>query len=569
MFKLFLVFTLVYATFSETLEDKSKHAKKKKRRTNNVPLRPKDLPPDTIFSDWNEDSDHTIELENGGILNVSHGSIQQNGNTTHRTHFHVLHSVVQEEEAVKIIALLNGDLEDQSKSRGKSHTTTVPLDNDPDTVDGMATHEIFIDNIELRNGKPSKGFNSIGHSKKDINNMELRAPLRRQIRLITDPILNERITPFVRKMYPKQCGIEKGEERQCTPCYSLLRRYVDDERTSHAIHHDGHAIVTVVVSLSVRGRDYNGGLFVATKQAQRQFVGLTRGDAVAHTSDLYHGVKVLPATGRKEEEWEFMDGISSPLGELGRMERWSWILWYRDSITCDDYGYEWFDDCAHEGNPTCELLHATKITRTPNMPPQDFGERVLYWNQQASEHGHGGASIKIARAYLKLLPSSLQYNISAAKELYSLAIESSNHPDAHYGLADLLIHSKSRGKSLRKAVKHLERAAKGGHAFAAFNLGLAHLYGYGMPRGRKNPDVAGEWFEHSGLPEGMWAKAIHSRSIGREKEAIAFEKRAKVMGFGAPWRREARSKTGSGGAAGVELNLNWPRLSSGEKPEPW
>ena len=112
-------------------------------------------------------------------------------------------------------------------------------------------------------------------------------------------------------------------------------------------------------------------------------------------------------------------------------------------------------------------------------------------------------------------------------------------------------------------------AAQGGHPFAAFNLGIAHLYGYGMPRGRRNAGIAGEWFEHSGLPEGLWAKAMHSRSEGRENEALWYEKRAKKIGFGAPWRRAARAKTGSGGASGVELNLSWPKQPSGDKPPEW
>ena len=38
----------------------------------------------------------------------------------------------------------------------ESGGTLVPLDADPDTVDGMPTHEMFIDNLELRQGNPSK-----------------------------------------------------------------------------------------------------------------------------------------------------------------------------------------------------------------------------------------------------------------------------------------------------------------------------------------------------------------------------------------------------------------------------
>ena len=38
-------------------------------------------------------------------------------------------------------------------------------------------------------------------------------------------------------------------------------------------------------------------------------------------------------------------------------ERLSWTLWYTDSSTCkDDYGYEWFRECAWEGDALCQHL---------------------------------------------------------------------------------------------------------------------------------------------------------------------------------------------------------------------
>ena len=52
-----------------------------------------------------------------------------------------------------------------------------------------------------------------------------------------------------------------------------------------------------------------------------------RGDAAVHQSDLYHGVDVRGG------------------------ERWSWILWYRDSSSCTDHGHEWFTACAVNRNP--------------------------------------------------------------------------------------------------------------------------------------------------------------------------------------------------------------------------
>ena len=428
-----------------------KKTKVKKKRRRLKPLRPRNLSPDTIFSNWTT-TDDFVYLPAGGVQRVSRGAIQQNGNSDSFSHFDVLHNIVKPEEAMSILGTLRGDGIRHSIESGG---TLVPLDADPDTVDGMPTHEMFIDNLELRQGNPSKS--SLDGSKaRELAVMESRESIRRRLREIVDPILEERLTPYVRQRYPEICGgadssKHEDDERACTPCFSLLRKYHHDERTSHSIHHDGHALVTIVVSLSVREADYNGGLYVATKSSQRQYVGLTRGDAVVHRGDLYHGVKVLPATEEEQQQ--------GTRGDAALAQRWSWILWYRDSTKCEDHGHEWFQECAEQGNPTCELLHATKVANAPgkSKTQEDMAKEILYWNQRASDHGHGGASIKLARAYLKLLPSALSFSEEKAIALYHQAIATSNHPDAHYGLATLLVHPKARGNDIRKAVLHLER----------------------------------------------------------------------------------------------------------------
>jgi hypothetical protein len=64
--------------------------------------------------------------------------------------------------------------------------------------------------------------------------------------------------------------------------------------------------------------------------------------------------------------------------------RWSWILWYRDSDTCSDHGHEWFQACAVEGSPTCQLLHATKARKDgavaaplSSLSPSPTKEQIL------------------------------------------------------------------------------------------------------------------------------------------------------------------------------------------------
>ena len=410
----------------------------------------------------------------------------------------------------------------------------TPLDEDPDTVDGMSTQEIFVDNLELRKGNPAKGQFS-------ARMMKSRVKLREKLRRITEPILEERITPYVRMHYKDICDQKDG--RRCTPCYSLIRRYRQGQRRSHGSHRDGHAIVTVVVSLTDYGVDYRGGLYVASANSDRRFIALRRGDGVVHRSDLLHGVKVFPV-GKKDYE-------------DGHMERWSWILWFVDSETCEgEYGYEWYRDCAMEGNPTCEFLYANKIGQDPSIEKSEVGKHVIEWNTRASDHGHAQASVKMARAFLKTLPSVLPKDVNMAAKLFKRAIQQADEPDAHYGLARMYLTGEGVQRNVTMTVYHLEQSAKGGHVMAMFNLGIAHLYGYSVT---KDSFLAGSWFKRSGLPEGLYAKSVECRSRGSETEADAYEEQARNLGYGLPWRKQSRKHTGSGGAGGVDLNLPWPK----------
>eukprot|EP00536_Pseudo-nitzschia_multiseries_P015558 jgi/Psemu1/299044/fgenesh1_pm.910_\ len=125
------------------------------------------------------------------------------------------------------------------------------------------------------------------------------------------------------------------------------------------------------------------------------------------------------------------------------------------------------------------------------------------------------------------------------------------------------------GPEMMKAIKHLEEAARGDHVFAMFNLGICHTYGYGRTDGFRDYEAAVEWFEASGLPEGLFAKSTYLEAVGRTEEAGEYERKARVLGFGTPWRIPAREQTGSGGSGGVKLNLQWPPLATGEMPPRW
>ncbi|KAL7532290.1 hypothetical protein ACHAWF_004078, partial [Thalassiosira exigua] len=492
----------------------------------------------------------TVTLPSGVRQNVTAGKVNQINNVDDPTRDDVLADMAVLPQAVN-----RSSVEELLKLL----RAYKDWDDDPDTVDGMPTYEIFVASPELYSDAQTLKYRDV-----DPSHVDARKELRRKFSAILQPYLDDVITPMVHRRYPDACT-SKGPSRYCTPCYSLIRRYKHGQRQSHATHYDGHAIATAVVSLSDYGIDYRGGLYVSTGFGQREFVGLSKGDAVMHQSSLLHGVKVY-------------DLLDNPV----RTERWSWILWYRDSATCENYGYEWFVDCAANGNALCQQMHATKVGNIPGISQEEAASKILRLNEMAAMGGADMASIKMARAYLGLLPSELQPDQAKAAEYFQRAIKSKD-PDGHYGTAQLLLTAvtaeytaQSRSMQMQAwkdprvtlAVEHLETAAYLGHSFAKFNLGIVHTFGYDSS-GRSNGvdyDLAGQWFEESGLPEGYAVASHQSQATGDAAREHEMMDRARTMGFGAPWRVEARQRTGSGGAGGVDLNLPWPPALDGRLP---
>jgi len=592
-------------------------------------LTPTDLPSLNVFNDYNDKTTVTIRnkseskiddtiTEQEVEVDVIPGSIQQlqqkqkqsnnnnnrdnnddenadtdadadkdssssSSSSSFKSEFALLPEIVPRNVIEEILTLLRGH-ENATLANGR---TSIELNNGPDSVDGYTTQEFYLDNDIIRhsggsdsmeiNNKQQNNNNNNNNDGIDVlseDNIKQRQDLRKKLHIIMDPY-QDKITKVLHSWLPEKCANNiKGSGRSCTPCYSLIRRYRAGERTSHAPHLDGHSFVTVVVSFSDYGTEYTGGLFVSTNVSDRKYIPLNRGDGILHQGDLHHGVRVLD---------ERNDGRPS--------ERWSWIMWFRDSETCQDHKSEWYESCPgqEDGNPICTYLQATAAS------PQN----VLHYLQKASNDGHPQASVKLGWAYLKALQSELPFDIEKAKELFMNAIESSNDPDGHYGLSTIYlaqIKMKTMGRPTKEqriemakdlmtssssllldAIYHLEEAAKCGHVFAMFNLGIAAFYGYGrsvvtdgQPQPQKDPNLAAEWFEASGLPEGLAARSMYEMSIGNKEKSILYEQRATLLGYGSSWRKEARQKTGSGGFVGASLNLQWPPIyPTGETPQEW
>ena len=244
----------------------------------NRPLRPSDLPRPRIFEGFHRNTtlniaDRELTVLQGSILQQGHIQISTGSSVSPRSELAVLPGLIPRSVVAEILTLLRGD-ENADVADGR---TTIELDKDPDSVDGMTSQEIFLDNESLRSGQTSKRW---------IEDMQSRAELRQKLRALTDPYAYQVLIPFLQEWYGTEiCG---REGRKCTPCYSLIRRYRAGERQSHAPHNDSHSFVTVVVSLTDYGDEYTGGLYVSTKNSERNYVKLNRGDAVAHQGGECH-----------------------------------------------------------------------------------------------------------------------------------------------------------------------------------------------------------------------------------------------------------------------------------------
>ena len=140
---------------------------------------------------------------------------------------------------------------------------------DPDTVDGLATHEFYLE----ASGTASALASIRGKPDSDGSVFAARGRARAALAALTAPIIYDRVLPFVNERYADACGATG-----CVVCQSLVRRYLPGERQGHGTHFDIQALVTVVVSLSSFGTDFDGGLFVTTGAAaaggETAFVGL-------------------------------------------------------------------------------------------------------------------------------------------------------------------------------------------------------------------------------------------------------------------------------------------------------
>jgi hypothetical protein len=412
----------------------------------------------------------------------------------------VLPAVMSAEEVSSVLALVE----------------ETPFDGSTDSVDGMPTRELY-----LYTSSQETAVTSHGDEEADRPHLSAeRHPLRLALGRLLQPA-QDRITAFVRETFPDKCA--RSPSRACRPCFSLLRRYLPGERDSHALHRDGQALFTAVLSLTTSGRDFGGGLYVAAGSTQRKlFLALQRGDAVVHSYDLLHGVRVD----------EVAPGAPPP-------RRWSWILWYKDSATCEQFGHEWSRAGAERGDPLEQYLHGWRLKLDPTLSPQQVEQGTDMWYRRAAQGGlpeamfHTGRRElgrgKVADAIAWFHRARAEGEADASYQLgYAILAGLITPPGLPPGEArDMLVQVEAL--KLFKEAARAGTSAYRGASFAMYNLGVAWLFGFaGL---RKDPSIAAQWFKHCGQPEGTMYYARILRESGKLREADEAEATARKQGF--------------------------------------
>ena len=223
-------------------------------------------------------------------------------------------------------------------------------------------------------------------------------------------------------------------------------------------------------------------------------------------------------------------------------------------VTCAQHNHDWHRDCAEAGNPVCQYLFA-QTHHDPTQQKQDPKklEEAVKWMTKAAQSGYSEALGAMRR--------------SAPGEIHRQHARNFSNSESAFLLAKMLLQRQAAPEAEREpeeeAVEMFEIAAAGGdHASKSkYNLGVAHLYGYGVPQSR---ELAVEWFAASGLPEGFYAMSIFHRANGHADEAVEWVKRAQRLGFGKWWRAKAVMRSRMD-----DLHSAWPGSLTPHGPPQW
>jgi len=237
--------------------------------------------------------------------------------------------------------------------------------------------------------------------------------------------------------------------------------------------------VTVVIPLKTFQKDFEGGLYVSTGAGKEFYLPLSAGDAVFHQSTLLHGVRVTSG------------------------ERWSWILWLKNSpqvnVSCDAVdSMQWTEAGAVSGDPLAQFLHAGRARSKAES---------LAWLRKSAEGGFARAANELGQALVEGTKGIK--NREEGRQWLQVAAEA-GEPEALYNLGLLYL-----GDNVTAAVELFREAGERGVGAACKNMGVAYYNGRGGVE--KNWKIAREWFLRAGDASSMLlASQIALATAGEE-----------------------------------------------------
>lgn len=179
---------------------------------------------------------------------------------------------------------------------------------------------------------------------------------------------------------------------------------------------------------------------------------------------------------------------------VGDGERWSWIIWFKDSADCSDsIDGTWTREQALSGDAVAQFIHAKRSKHD--------AEFFHFLNESASS-GFPLAADELGMLYLRGM-NGVQPNITEAVRLFTLSSES-GEPSGHYNLGLAALQQ----NNFAEAVKHFNDSAFGGNLLAIANMGVAYYNGMG------------------GVEKG---KSFHSKNNQLSKSANLFYRRFKLL----------------------------------------
>ncbi|CAE7938813.1 esiB, partial [Symbiodinium sp. KB8] len=263
------------------------------------------------------------------------------------------------------------------------------------------------------------------------------------LRTLLEDVVERRLLPYVRQRF--------GEERMALS-EVLVRRYLPEERRTHAAHYDGHAFATAVLGPRKQQKPKQEPKELEWAQEGIRTVRLEPGDLLVHSFDLQHGVEVTQGS------------------------RYSLIFWLKDSPEAVATGTTpWYEKAAAAGEP--DALYNLGIQRELGLHGQEIDlQKAKEAYLKSAELGHHFSQNNLALLYQE----HPELDVDGRGSLHWMRLAAaSGFAVAQKNLGTMLMEE-GNSELAAESREWLRRAAEQREPEAAFFLGEIYREGLGV-----------------------------------------------------------------------------------------